>query len=86
VLGADFVTLSKLLASYQFLFSVIIYLFLLLTNDKYWPDATKRPRIIGPDLNPNTPWLDQFLSVAGPVMDAVTYHLYIGYVFLFIFC
>eukprot|EP01113_Clastostelium_recurvatum_P027335 TRINITY_DN3294_c0_g1_i1.p1 TRINITY_DN3294_c0_g1~~TRINITY_DN3294_c0_g1_i1.p1 ORF type:complete len:350 (-),score=14.67 TRINITY_DN3294_c0_g1_i1:181-1230(-) len=46
---------------------------------KFWPDAQTRPRIIGPDLNPNSAWLNSFLSVAGPVMDVITYHLYIGY-------
>lgn len=55
---------------------VDLYLFLILFI--YWPNAEQRPKIIGPDLNPDTAWLDDFLSIAGPVMDAVTYHLYIG--------
>eukprot|EP01116_Phalansterium_solitarium_P007948 TRINITY_DN2103_c0_g1_i1.p1 TRINITY_DN2103_c0_g1~~TRINITY_DN2103_c0_g1_i1.p1 ORF type:complete len:501 (+),score=113.45 TRINITY_DN2103_c0_g1_i1:1643-3145(+) len=47
--------------------------------DKYWPDASSRPKLIGPDLNPDQPYLATFLSIANQTLDAVTYHLYIGY-------
>lgn len=47
--------------------------------DKLWTDPRSRPLIIGPDENPNTGYLSQFLSECAASLDAVTWHLYIGY-------
>ncbi|EDQ88010.1 uncharacterized protein MONBRDRAFT_26729 [Monosiga brevicollis MX1] len=48
--------------------------------NQLWPNATTRPKLVGPDLNPRADWLRAFLTAAGPgTLDAVTYHLYIGY-------
>eukprot|EP00911_Craspedida_sp_UC1_P002706 UC1_evm1s1987 len=46
---------------------------------KHWPDARTRPRLIGNDLNTNPSYLSKFLPLAGHVLDAVTYHDYVGY-------
>ena len=48
--------------------------------NELWPVAEKRPRVIGPDLNPRPDWLHQMLSHLKPGdLDAITYHMYPGY-------
>ena len=45
-----------------------------------WPDASRRPRVIGPDLNPRPDWLHQMLALLKPHdLDAITYHMYPGF-------
>lgn len=43
-----------------------------------WPDADGRPKLVGPDDNPNTKYMEAFLKVAGSDMDAVTFHNYVS--------
>jgi len=48
--------------------------------NELWPLAWKRPRVIGPDLNPRPDWLHQMLSLLKPGdLDAITYHMYPGF-------
>lgn len=51
-----------------------------LINDM-WPDESKRPLLVGPDLNPRPDWLSQFLQAldSPDTVDAVSYHMYVGY-------
>lgn len=44
-----------------------------------WTDSSTRPWLIGPDEVPDVEFLEAFLNETGDIMDAVTYHLYIGY-------
>ncbi|XP_065178266.1 uncharacterized protein LOC135808944 [Sycon ciliatum] len=46
---------------------------------KYWPDVATRPKLIGPDENPNAGFLEEFLPLVADVIDAVTVHIYTGY-------
>jgi hypothetical protein len=46
-----------------------------------WPDKSGRPILVGPELNPRPDWLRLFLDTIGEagVLDAVAYHMYVGY-------
>eukprot|EP01006_Ploeotia_vitrea_P044030 TRINITY_DN66798_c9_g1_i1.p1 TRINITY_DN66798_c9_g1~~TRINITY_DN66798_c9_g1_i1.p1 ORF type:complete len:503 (-),score=50.25 TRINITY_DN66798_c9_g1_i1:891-2186(-) len=49
--------------------------------NKIWASTkpADRPKIIGPDMNPDPHWLAQFLPLAHPYVDKVTIHIYEGY-------
>jgi len=44
---------------------------------KHWPNVSQRPRLIGNDLNTNPSYVGDWLKVAGPVMDVITFHGYV---------
>ncbi len=47
--------------------------------DGIFQENSSRPLLIGPDEGANVPFLIEFLNATGSIMDAVTYHLYLGY-------
>jgi len=51
------------------------------TVNQAWPDADKRPIIVGPDLNTRPDWLSQFIAAldSPTTVDGVSYHMYVGY-------
>ena len=48
--------------------------------DEIWADSKEKPRIFGPDMNPDPTYLGQMLNIIGKgVIDLCTYHEYDGY-------
>lgn len=48
--------------------------------EKYWPNKSNRPLIIGNDCNTNPGFLAEFLPILNnSVLDVLTYHRYVGY-------
>ena len=47
--------------------------------DKYYPDASSRPRLVANDANPDPRYLATVLNNTKGAIDVATWHMYIGY-------
>jgi heparanase 1 len=47
--------------------------------NKYYPDATSRPRLVANDANPDARYLATVLNNTNGAIDVATWHMYIGY-------
>ncbi|XP_065844857.1 uncharacterized protein [Oscarella lobularis] len=44
--------------------------------NEIWPDESNRPQLVGPDIGTDSSYFEDFLPVAGPYLNATTYHIY----------
>lgn len=63
--------------------------------NEIWPDESNRPQLVGPgiylpyisvfsldfciDIGTDSSYFEDFLPVAGPYLNATTYHIYAGF-------